>query len=124
MSVSLRVSRTWLRLVGAGPFVLLLALLPSYLAIDHWGEYAGYITGRHPAVEEGSAEHASHGTHCHYGTSACADQPAPINGRVLPAAVELTQPHLADVKVEPAREEAPLGVAFAPLTDPPWAPAG
>jgi hypothetical protein len=121
MSLPLRISRTWLRLVGIGPALLLAALLPSYLAIDHWGEYAGSIKGHHEEAEEGSAEHASHGMHCHYGPSTCSDQPAPINGRVLPAAVELIEPRLAALWMDAPRVGVLLSVAFAPPTDPPWA---
>ena len=105
--------------MGVGPLVLLAALLPSYLSIDHWGAYAGYVTGHSMAADEGSAEHASHGMHCHYGPSACSDQPAPINGRVLPAAVELVEPHLAAVEMDVVRTAALDGVTFAPPTDPP-----
>jgi hypothetical protein len=123
MSLS-RISRTWLRLVGIGPLVLLAALLPSYLSIDHWSAYAGFVTGGHDEAEEGSAEHTSHGMHCHYGPSACSDQPAPINGRVLPAAVELVEPHLAAVEMDISREVALSSVVFAPPTDPPRALLG
>lgn len=120
MSVPLRVSRAWLRLIGIGPIVMLGALLPSYTYIDHWSEYAGVVTGHRGQAAAGQAEHTSHELHCHYGSSGCSEQPAPISGRVLPAAVELAEPVLAAALIDTARTEAPAGLAVSPPTDPPW----
>ena len=122
MSLAIPFSRAWLRFVGLGPIVLLAALFPSYLSIDHWGEYAISVSGhREDSREVGSAEHTSHGMHCHYGPAACSDQPAPINGRVLPVAVELAEPHLAAAQLTVSQEFEPSGAVFVPPTDPPRA---
>ena len=113
--------RTWFHLLGAGPLVLLLSVLPSYFYLDHLVAYATQAMGG--AVEQESpAEHTIHEQHCHYGGAGCSEAPAPINGRVLPAVVDLVEPQLAAVLLE---ENRPLldGVAVVPQTKPPRADA-
>ena len=124
MSHSLGVRRTWFWLLGAGPLVLLLAMLPQYLVIDHWEEYYNHAI-RHevekPADEV--AEHTSHEQHCHYGSAACSDQPAPINGRVLPAAIELSEPSFSALSALEQPTSRLEDVFLAPAREPPRSPA-
>ncbi|MDP3766374.1 MAG: hypothetical protein Q8S13_00020, partial [Dehalococcoidia bacterium] len=111
--------RTWFRLLGAGPLVLLVAFLPSLVYVGHWGDYVDFALGRSRAVEEPTdAEHATHEAHCHVGPSTCADQPAFINGQVAASVVEMTVPHLSTTVLEDALVTLE-GQTVAPLTEPP-----
>ena len=115
--------RTWFHLLGAGPLVLLLSVLPSYVYFDHLVKYASQAMGQQMGEDtESAAEHTSHEQHCHYGGGGCSEAPAPINGRVLPAVVDLIEPQLAAVLLE---ENRPLlaGVAVVPQAKPPRADA-
>jgi hypothetical protein len=113
--------RRWFRLVAAGPLLLLLALLPSYLYIDHWGEYLAHAMAHDVEVEESPAEHTTHELHCHYGISGCTEQPAPINGQVMPGLVELARPVLLGIAALERPAVTLEGVAPVPPTQPPQA---
>ncbi|MEX2159788.1 MAG: hypothetical protein WEB04_10340 [Dehalococcoidia bacterium] len=119
MSHSFGLRRTWFWLLGAGPLMLLLSMLPQYLAIDHWEEYYRHMIRHEIEEPEEGPEHTSHEQHCHYGSAACSDQPAPINGRVLPAAVELSEPSLPDVAYAELSLSRLEDVFLAPASEPP-----
>ena len=104
------------RLLRAGPLLLFLALLPSLLYLDHWGEMAG------GAARTGSPEHlgdhALHRAHCHLGPATCSDQAATAEARVLPEPAPLPRPALLTLlpEVPPLLPDEYLPAA---LTEPP-----
>jgi hypothetical protein len=110
--------RRWSYLLGIGPVLLLFALAPSLLYVGHWGSLLSGLVASPPAALEGSSEHEDHAGHCHYGPSACSDQPAPVGVQVLPLIVEMVHPELASTVME---ETAPLleEVLVAPPVEPP-----
>ena len=118
MSYSLGLRRTWFWLLGAGPLVLLLSILPSYVYLGHWTEYAKAAMGR-PVEEESSGEVLDHAMHCHFNAASCSEQPAPINGHVLPAVGELTEPNLSDLAAIEQALSRLEDVLLAPATEPP-----
>jgi hypothetical protein len=83
------VRRIWVNLLGVGHLVLLLALLPSVLYIDHWSEYFGWT---HDADSPGAEE--VHQGHCHLNPSTCSDQPLPPGPKMTWEVVELKEPAL------------------------------
>ncbi len=109
----------WFGLLGVGPLVLLLALLPQLLYVDHWVEFVTHGLGRESAAEQGDGrERVQHEAHCHVGSAACSDQPVPYSVRVVPAIIELAPPELYSLPLE--NIEAPLEeLAVSPLTEPP-----
>jgi hypothetical protein len=100
------------RLLAAAPALLLAALLPSLLYIDHWGTY---LFGMSAALEE--AETAGHEQHCHSGVSTCSSQPA-TGAPVLGSIVEMPRPRLTTTALEEAQVMV-QGLAVAPPTEPP-----
>ena len=118
MALSQRVRRSWFRALGIGPAVMLIALLPSVLYIDHWTSYASSLLGESEAMQ--LSELANHSTHCHVGPSSCSDQPTVYATQVVPTVVELAHPELPAVLLE---HDPPLLVEHtsAPLTEPPRA---
>jgi len=99
MSVSTAARRAWRRALVAGPLLLLFAFLPSVTYVGHWYELVG-----HGSAASEAAEHAQHESHCHVAASACADQPVPVGGRLLPLAVELMEPRLLAVLMHEAEQ--------------------
>jgi hypothetical protein len=114
------IRRTWFRLLAVGPLVLLIAFLPSLVYLDHVSAYVTYVVrGPGPREESvGALAHTRHAEHCHYGPSACSEQPAPTGVRVLPEVVEVPAPELPSVAVEDAVAQ-PEEVLAAPPTEPP-----
>jgi len=115
--------RIWFRLLALGPVVLLLAVAPAFLYVDHWGDFIGYAAGRTHATGTTSgipnhSEHANHHGHCHFGPAGCADQPALVSSQALPRVVELPSPTLSARPLEDATVSLEE-VAVAPPTQPP-----
>ena len=106
----------WYRFLGAGPLVMLLALLPGLLFIDHWGQYAGLI----PVEEENLAEHAGH---CHLNIGTCSDQPLPPDMSVTPAVVHVVEPELTLLALEDHLQRL-SGHIVVPPTEPPRSQEG
>jgi hypothetical protein len=103
-----------------GPALLLLAILPSMVYLDHWVEYAGRALGVVVIEDPGAMDTATHANHCHLGPSSCSDQPVPASPQGFAVIVELTQPELqafALVTNEARLEE----FTPVPLTEPPRA---
>lgn len=115
MSRLKRVRRVWRWVLSVGPRLLLAALLPSLLFIDHWDEYLDYALGQEPFV---AAEHASHQVHCHGGPASCSQQPAPTNVQVFASVVQVPQPALMSFAFEDAAM-SPDEHLMSPPTDPP-----
>jgi hypothetical protein len=57
------------------------------------GGQRGEVRNDVPARGELPGDHATHEAHCHYGASACADQPAPTNLQNLDKIVLLAEPN-------------------------------
>lgn len=108
-------SRTWYRLLKVGPLFLVLALAPSLLYVDHWGE-----AGHEPATSAhiGAAETTSNQAHCHASPGSCSEQPAPAKVQVFPSVVELAQPKLHTTLLEDS-EQTLEEVSVSPPTEPP-----
>jgi hypothetical protein len=116
MAISRRVRRSWFRALGIGPALMLIALLPSVLYIDHWTTYVSGLLGQ--SEEAQLSELASHSTHCHAGPSTCSDQPALYTAQVFPTVVEVDHPELPAVLLE----DGPTVLqehTSTPLTEPP-----
>jgi len=110
-----RMVRTrWYRALAAGPILLLLALAPSVLYVDHWTEYLGLTTS---ATEEQPLEHAGH---CHIGPATCSDQPLPPDLSATPEVVHVVEPELTSVALEESVSTIEEHVV-APPTEPPRA---
>jgi hypothetical protein len=110
-----RLLRTrWYRLVGAGPLVMLLALAPSVLYVDHWAEYWGLTAS---ATEESPMEHIGH---CHFAPANCSDQPLPPDLSATPAVVHVVEPELTSVVLE-EHQVVLQEHTVAPPTEPPRA---
>lgn len=99
--------------------MLLLAFLPSLLYVGHWGEMVGVALGQ-PLTQHGvdGAKRVSHSAHCHFGQSTCSDQPAPLDAKVFPAAVELPKLELTARPVEDS-DRSLAEVFLSPPTEPP-----
>lgn len=108
----MRVRRSWSGLLGAGHLVLLLALLPSVLYIDHWSEFL------HPETEISEVERELHESHCHFGSGGCSEQPVPTNLKVLASVVDLPVPQLMSTAIEYATSGFQQ-TFITPPTDPP-----
>ena len=107
------VRHRWSRALAAGPVLMLFALAPSVMYLDHWSEYVGLSA----AHEEDASEHAQH---CHFGPATCSDQPLPPDLSVTPAVVHVVEPELVSVALEEARTTTQEH-AVIPPTDPPRA---
>jgi hypothetical protein len=81
--------------LGAGHLVMLVALLPSVLYIDHWSEFL--FPNRPESIS--AADEALHESHCHFGSGSCA-QPVPTNLKVLASVVDLPLPQLISTAIE------------------------
>lgn len=104
--------------------MLLLAVAPAFLYIDHWGDFESYAAAGPHALGTTSgiphhSDHAAHQTHCHFGSASCADQVVPVNSQVLPRVVEMPSPTLATAFALHERTPSLEGVTFAPPTEPP-----
>jgi hypothetical protein len=100
------------RILAAGPLILLVALAPSVLSIEHLAAYAGLV---HEADEMSEA----HVDHCHVNMASCGDQPLPPNPGGAPAVVDVVEPEL---RLVGAPEDTHLrrdGNVIAPPTEPP-----
>ncbi len=109
--------REWRRLLGLGPLVLLLALLPSLLYAGHWAEFLDHALGREDAAED-AGNVLEHARHCHFGPSACSEQPVPYRVQVVPGIVELAGPELPSIALEDSAKPLQEFVVATP-TDPP-----
>jgi hypothetical protein len=110
-----RMVRTrWYRALAAGPILLLLALAPSVLYLDHWTEYLGLTTSQ---TEEQPLEHSGH---CHIAPGNCSDQPLPLDLSATPAIVHVVVPELMSVALEESVRTIEEHVV-APPTEPPRA---
>ena len=108
------VRNRWSRALAAGPTLLLFALAPSVLYVDHWAEHAGLVAGE---TEENPAEHIGH---CHIGPANCSDQPLPPDLSATPAVVHVVVPELMGVALEESVRTVE-GHVVAPPTEPPRA---
>ena len=106
----------WHRALRVGSVILLAALLPSLLYIDHWGEFVDFALGRADAAD--AAEAAAHSVHCHFGAASCSDQPVPTNLSQLGTIVEVPEPPLPAVALE-ERASTPEEFVVTPPTEPP-----
>jgi hypothetical protein len=110
-----RLLRTrWYRLLGVGHVVMLLALAPSVLYVDHWAEHFG-LTARE--TEEPPLEHVGH---CHIAPANCSDQPLPPDLSATPAVVHVVEPELTSVALEEGVRTIEEHMV-APPTEPPRA---
>ena len=110
-----RLLRTrWYRLLGVGPLVMLLALAPSVLYVDHWMEYWGLTASQ---AEENALEHV---VHCHITPANCSDQPLPPDLSATPAVVHVVEPELTSVALE-ENVGTMREYIVAPPTEPPRA---
>jgi hypothetical protein len=108
-----RLLRTrWYRLLGVGPLVMLLALAPSVLYVDHWMEYWGLTAGE---KEQNPLEHIGH---CHIAPANCSDQPLPLDLSATPAVVHVVEPELTSVALEESVRTIEEQTV-APPTEPP-----
>jgi hypothetical protein len=108
-----RMVRTrWYRALAAGPILLLLALAPSVLYVDHWAEYWGLTASE---TEENPMEHIGH---CHIAPANCSDQPLPPDLSATPAVVHVVVPELMSVALEESVSPTEEHVV-APPTEPP-----
>lgn len=118
MPVWHRLRRSWYRGLRVGPAVLLIAVLPSVLYLDHWVEYAGRALGSAQAADVGEFDGATHAAHCHLGPASCSDQPVPASPQVFASVVELVRPELYSVALE-SDETRLEEFTVSPLTEPP-----
>ena len=107
------VRNRWCRALAAGPLLMLFALAPSAMYLDHWSEQFGLTS----AEEESPAEHAGH---CHFGPATCSDQPLPPDLSATPAVVHIVEPELTSVALEEADMTTQEHVVVPP-TEPPRA---
>ncbi len=113
------VRRAWYGTVAWASLILLLALLPSTLYIDHWADYLGHALAS-GAEEEGTAEQMSHYSHCHAGPGSCSSQPVAPASQLFPRIIDLTEPDFPSVLVEPSTATLTATIISVP-TEPPWA---
>jgi hypothetical protein len=110
-----RLLRTrWYRALAAGPLLMLLALAPSVLYLDHWTEYLGLTTS------EAKENPMGHLGHCHIAPASCSDQPLPPDLSATPAVVHVVEPELTSVALEESVSTVE-GQTVAPPTEPPRA---
>ena len=118
MSLFLRVRRGWYRALRVGPTLLLLAILPSVLYLDHWADYAERALGLGGSIEASELQDG-HATHCHLSPGTCSEQPAAtLVVQVFPRVVELDHPELPAVLLEDGESVLEQYVR-SPLTEPP-----
>lgn len=81
---------------------MLLAYLPSVLAVDHWPDHHGQtaVQEHAPGQPGGSDHHAAHASHCHAGPATCSGQPISTSDPVLDGLVELLPPDFPAVLLE------------------------
>jgi len=118
MALFQRARRSWFVALRVGPALMLIALLPSVVYLDHWTAYASELLG--PSEAQQLSELASHSAHCHSGPSTCSEQPAVFAVQVIPTVVDLDQPELPAVLLE----DGPSLLQehrSSPLTEPPRA---
>jgi len=99
---------------------LLLAYLPSVLAVDHWSDQRGETAVQeHAPVQPGGPDYdAAHASHCHAGPAGCSGQPTSTSDPVLDGLVELLPPDFPAVLLE--ERTAPLmEFLSSPPTEPP-----
>lgn len=118
MALVQRARRSWFLALRVGPALMLIALLPSVLYLDHWTAYASALLG--PSEAQQLSELASHSAHCHVGPSTCSDQPAVYSAQVVPTVVELDHPELTGVLLEDGLSLLEEHTS-SPLTEPPRA---
>lgn len=106
-----RLLQRWYRFLGAGPLVMLLALAPSLLSIDHVAEDFGWL-------HESDDSPMDHIGHCHLNVASCSDQPLPPNPGAAAAVVNVVEPELTFLALE---EEHPrrYGRVVVPPKEPP-----
>ncbi|MGB2693565.1 MAG: hypothetical protein WBD55_00075 [Dehalococcoidia bacterium] len=118
MSLRTDLRRTWYDALRAAPVILVLALLPSTLYLDHWVEYLT-ATFLGFDIDAGSeTEELTHTSHCHLGPGSCSDQPLTPNGRVIALIVEMSEPDLPTVLLE-TKASAPAEAFVIVPTEPP-----
>jgi hypothetical protein len=100
----------------AAPILLVAALLPSIVYLDHWADRLNHGP-EHIAAEAGS-EHVTHHAHCHLGPASCSQQPVPPNLRGFDVLVEVPAPELPATPLEDS-VDAPEEFIASPLTEPP-----
>ena len=105
------VRHRWSQALAAGPLLMLFALAPSVMSLDHWSEYLGIAAVR----EEDPLEHAGH---CHFGPATCSDQPLPPDLSATPAVVQIVKPELTLVALEETDMTTQEHVVVPP-TEPP-----
>jgi hypothetical protein len=110
--------RSWFQALGVGPAVMLIALLPSVLYLDHWAQYVSQLLGQSQAAQ--LSDLANHSAHCHAGPSTCSDQPTVVSPKVFPTVVEVDHPELPAVLLEDGPSLLQEHMS-APLTEPPRA---
>jgi hypothetical protein len=120
MALAHRLRRSWLQALGIGPALMLIALLPSVLYLDHWTAYASALLGPSEAQQLSELNQANHASHCHLGPSTCSDQPTPFAVQVIPTVVDLDQPELPAVLLEDGLSRLEEHIS-SPLTEPPRA---
>ncbi len=110
---------SWLQLLGVGPAVLVVALLPSFLYLGHWSDYLGDSLGYQAAeAATDEAERAEHRTHCHFGPATCSEQPAPPNMRSFSVPIEVPMPEYTAAAVDDSANALEEFVSLIP-TEPP-----
>jgi len=108
------VRNRWSRALASGPILLLFALAPSVLSVDHWAEYLGLIASE---TEENPMEHIGH---CHIAPASCSGQPLPPDLSATPAVIHVVVPELISVALEESVRTVE-GHVVAPPTEPPRA---
>lgn len=103
-----------------GPALMLTALLPSVLYLDHWTAYASALLGPSEAQQLSELNRANHASHCHLGPSTCSEQPTAYTTQVSPTVVDLDQPELPAVLLEDGLSLLEEHTS-SPLTEPPRA---
>ena|ERR1700694_1327950 len=109
-----RVRRSWWILLGAGHLVMLLALLPSMLYIDHWSAYFGWTKD-----DDSPGAQEVHQGHCHLSPSTCSDQPLPPGPRATWEVVEFKKPNLPPIVALDEPSVKLTGVVVSVPTEPP-----
>lgn len=95
----------------------MLALLPSVLFVDHWTEFL-FHTNADEAAEAEEASNVTHKLHCHEGPATCADQPVPLNPKVVADLIEVREPRLPSVLVEDGERGLDEYIATLPTRPP------
>ena len=86
-------------LIRSGPLLLLLALVPSVLYIDHWAEEHSPIDLGAVNRHSGHIDFHSHQAHCHYGPASCSQQAIVTNYDGTPRLIEEPAPALVSTPV-------------------------